>query len=648
MHSLIDWMGYWAVKAIARLMNLLPLKVALGIAKSVGLVCYYFHGRRRVAYVNLKGAFYSRFTPKELKKIARRTYINVAQTAVEMFRFPFLDISYVNKYVPIPNFDRIRKALEKGKGVILLTAHFGNWELQAVASAIRGCPMKILVREQKHSRLNDLLTEFRSTHGNEVIGKGMALREIMQALRKNNIVGILSDQSGGSEGIYIDFFGRETTTPPGVISIALRTGCVVLPCFIMRQKGGRHNIDVNEPLEVPNTGNEESDIKEGLKNYLRLLEDYINKYPDQWLWGHKRWKHTLDRSVLVLSDGKAGHQSQSQAILDMLDIVADEKHLNIKKEVCHVEYKSLFHRRLFFIVAPLLAPFAQGNISFMKYYLSPASYEKLSTQFADVIIACGSGTIPISLFLKRENQARDIVIMKPPFPYDLFSHDVMLIPYHDRFSKHSDRVIRLRTALSPTQPRKLTQEREKLESQLQLKDENVMSVLIGGDTKDYIYNKEMFTNTIDSLIKIVRKYSYTLLVTTSRRTRPDIIEVVKAKLSQEPLCKLLVIPTEKNIKNVVFGMIGVAKIIVVTEDSISMISESVQSGKQVLVLKMASRGMPQKHIRFQENLIREGLIRVSKHDGLLDNFSDLLDKKSKGYNFQEEKARVFHVLRKII
>ena len=647
-HSFIDWIGYWVVKSIARLMNLLPLEAALGIARFSGMVCYYFHRRRRVAYVNLKAAFSSQFTPKQLKKIARRTYTNFAQVGVEIFRFPLMDKAYGDEYIDIPHFERIPHALKKGKGAILLTAHFGNWELQAIASALRGFPMKVLAREQKHSRLNDLLVEFRSAQGNETIGKGMALREIVKALRDNNIVGMVSDQSGGSDGMYLDFFGRRTTTPPGAISIALRTGCVVLPCFIIRKPKGRHCVDVNEPLTIPHTGNQESDIKEGLHNYLRLLEEYIRQYPDQWLWGHKRWKHTLDRSILVLSDEKAGHESQSQAVLDMCGIVADEKHLQIKKEVCRVAYKSSFHRKLLFMMAPFLIPFAQGRITFLRHFLTVPSYEKLSTHYADVIIACGSSTIPISLILKRENAARTIVIMKPPYPYNLFSYDVMLVPYHDRLSPRKKKVIRLRTALSPTHPQKLAAEGKKLKEELGLTDENIMSVLIGGDTKDYIFKEKYLTQALEVLIQIAREHNYYMVVTTSRRTRADIIALVKEKLSREARCKLLVIPTEKNVKNVVFGMIDIAQIIIATEDSISMVSESVQSGKPVIVLKMAPQGMPHKHVRFQNNLIKEGMIQVSTYENLKSTFFNILQQKKATHDFHEEKAHVYHALRKVL
>ncbi|MBU1862137.1 MAG: mitochondrial fission ELM1 family protein [Candidatus Omnitrophica bacterium] len=647
-HFLVDWIGYWAVRLLACCINALPFQWALAVGRFLGAVFYYCHKRKRVAYVNLKAAFGTQYTPRELKRIARRTYVHIAQIAVEMFRFPYLDEAYVDTYVQMDGMERIPQALKKGKGLMFLTGHFGNWELMGIASAIRGFPMKILAREQKHSRLNGFLNRLRSTHDNEVIGKGMAVREIMQALRHNEIVAFASDQSGGPDGVYVDLFDRKTSTPPGVISIAQRTGCVVLPAFIVRKQKGRQHVCVHEPLEIPATGNAKEDVKVGLRNYLQLLEQYVRKYPDQWLWGHKRWKYTLNRSVVFLTDDKAGHRSQVQALLELFEDVAQEKGLQLTTEICTVRYKSEIHRMFLFVIAFLCGRWMQGYIPFLRFFLLPESYEKVRTAYADVVVSCGASAVPLNILLKHENGAKNIAIMKPPFPYNHCNFDLMLIPQHDYCPVKRKNIIKLTVALSPTDTDKLKSEGKKLKEKLMLSNNNIMSVLVGGDTKDYVYDVNMVEKTIDELIRLTRERNGFLLVTTSRRTRPDIIHLVKEKLFQEDCCKLLVIPTENNIENIVYGMIDVARIIIVTEDSVSMISESVQSGKPVIVIKMAKKGISKKHVRFQNNLIDEKLITVNTYENISNSFRVMMKRRGEKQPYSDEKDIISNALRNLI
>jgi Kdo2-lipid IVA lauroyltransferase/acyltransferase len=613
MHSFVDWIGYWALKVLACAFNRLPLLCALHIGKLFGYASYYCHKRGRVAYVNLKAAFGDRYTPQQLKKIARTSFANLSQNLVEMLRFPALDKSYLDTYVKIDGLEKITAALHKGKGLIFLTAHFGNWELLGVASTLTGFPLKVLARQQKHSRMNDLLNEFRSTHGNEVIGKGMALREIMQALKKNEIVGILSDQSGGPDGIYVDFFGRKTSSPPGVISIAQRTGCVVLPTFMVRKEKGYHHIFINAALDIPMTGNEHQDLQSGLKNYLNLLEEFISQHPDQWLWMHKRWKHTLDRHIAIITDNKAGHVSQSEGVFNMIQTLAQEKKLSITKKIVEVEFKSSFHRFLLSSVTLLMMPFIQGRLALLQYFLTPKSYASLKDIYADIVISCGSQTLPLNLLLAKENGAKKIVIMKPPFPFSACSYDLMIVPFHDRLSDERKNVVQLTTALSSVTPELLMSEGEKLKKELKLMGRPVISLFIGGESKRYHFNAEWFKNTIDVLVKVCNEQKAELLITTSRRTRADIIDILKKSLAQAPCCKLLIVATEKNREHIVPAMMAVAQLIMVTEDSVSMISEGIHSERNVIVLKMAETGIAQKFVRFQDNLVAQKIITMSDY-----------------------------------
>jgi Kdo2-lipid IVA lauroyltransferase/acyltransferase len=622
MHSFVDWMGFWSIKALIFLLNLLPIRCALFLARLTGRIVYLFHKRRHVAYVNLKAALGETYESAQLKKIAAGTYENIAQIGVEMFRFPIFDRAYVEKNCSVEGYDELTKALEAKKGVIFLTAHFGNWEISSIISALLGHPMKVLVREQKHSRLNDILTSMRATHGNEVIGKGMALREIVKALHDNQIVGILSDQSGGPTGVYVDFFGRRTTTPAGAISIAQRTGCVVLPTFIIRKKRNQHVIQVNKPLVIPDTGDSAKDVETGITSYVKILEAYIRAYPDQWLWGHKRWKYTLDKSVLVLTDKKPGHENQSKALMSVFDGIAQKEGYGLKKTFCAVSYRSTLHRVLLHCIAPLLSPYIRGRLGLLKLFLRPESYACLSRVYADVVVQCGSSTAPVARLLQAENMAKIISIMKPPFPYECFDYTLVILPKHDTFKNSKQKTVRLSTALSVTDEAFLTETSATLRERFAIPEGKIFSVLIGGDTKNYAFDFNWTSKTIDAICALAESENAFLLVTTSRRTRPDIIDMIKTRLGDCDRCKLLVVPTEENIENVVYGMMGLADAVFVTEDSVSMISESIHAGKKVFVLQMARTGLPKKHAAFQKNLMAEKAIVRTTFGTLIKSFQD--------------------------
>jgi KDO2-lipid IV(A) lauroyltransferase len=608
MHSFVDWTGLFLIKVLILIVNILPLSWALLLGRFWGRIVYSLHKRRRVAYVNLKAAFGSSYQAGELKKIARKMYENIAQTAVELFRMKKINRAFIESHVTVHGFDHLQAAEKEGRGVIFLTAHFGNWELLSNVAALLGYPFKILARDQKHSRLNDLLNEMREAHGNEVIGKGMAIRAMMKALYHNDIVGMLSDQSGGSEGVYVDFFGRRTTTPAGVVTIAKRTNCVVLPSFIVREKDGKHRVDIKEPMVFPDTGDENSDLENGLRTYLELVEEYVRAYPEQWLWGHKRWKHTLDKTLLVLSDSKAGHVTQSKALMALYDEIGEKRGYAFRKVICNVEYHSPLHRMLLHGLAPFLAPCVQGRLDLLRLFLKKESAQKICSHYTDVVITCGSGTVPVGLLLARENMAKLVSIMKPPFPYAGYNYELLILPEHDRFTGRNHRVVRLKTALSLTTEAMLQSEAAKLTERIGPLSGPVVSILFGGDTKKYRMEKEWVEKAFDAFNQLSNERNVTLLVTTSRRTRADIIDCIKAKLSDNARCRLLVIPTEENIENVVYGMIGLADTVFVTEDSISMISESVQAGKTVGVLRMAAKGLPRKHANFQTILEESSLI----------------------------------------
>jgi KDO2-lipid IV(A) lauroyltransferase len=173
-----------------------------------------------------------------------------------------------------------------------MTAHFGAWELSSFAHAVYGYPLKFVVRPIDNPRVEKLISDFRTSSGNTAIQRRSAAREILQALRRNEAVGILFDQNTTqSEGVFAEFFGIPAATTPSIALFALRTGASVVPGFLVWDESlGKHRLRLDPPVNLTDTGNLENDVLENTKLFNKILEDYIRKYPDQWLWIHRRWK----------------------------------------------------------------------------------------------------------------------------------------------------------------------------------------------------------------------------------------------------------------------------------------------------------------------------------------------------------------------
>ena len=602
-----------AVRGLSWLIRALPLEMALRCGRVVGHVIARIHPRRRIAYVNIKAAFGNRYSAKERKDLVSRNIIHLAQNIVEMLSFRKMNLDYFRTYIRAVHLERYVQAIQDAQGTLLITPHFGNWELTQIISCVLGKPLYVLERQQKHTQLDDFLNELRSAHGSVPIRKGRGVRDFIRVLRANGVVGALGDLSGGRDGSKVCFFGRRTTAPSGIFWIARRTGSAVLPCFMVRENGAHHRIFVEEPLRLACTDDEERDVQEYLQSYYHLLENWVRRYPDQWFWLYKRWKYCFTKRILILRDNRPGHQNQLEAIareLEQLRVRLSEDY-EFQFHRVDVKFKSSWHQKLFFVLGVFLIPFAQSRLQFLSFFFEPQCASVLRDLHADLIISAGSSLAPLNLILQRENLARSIAVMKPPFPYGPRRFDLSIIPSHDRWS--SGRVVWTTVPPSRVDEELLRNSAEDLKRRAELQTCNVprISVFIGGSTKKYRFELDQFRKWLDRLKTCTEELGYELLVTTSRRTDPEISAVVKDELAQYPLCKLLVIANESNADQVVYGMLALSEVALVTEDSISMISDAVRARKRVLVLRLGNGKLSRKHKHFQQTLTRRGLVHVA-------------------------------------
>ena len=273
-------------------MEWLPLSVARWFSFALGRLLYLVTpGRRAVAYRNLSLAL-PETSGARRRQIARGAYDNLGRVLLALARLPGLNSSNIREWIDYEGFQHYDSGIKKGRGVLFLTAHLGNWELSAVAHALHGNPMHVMVRPLDNPLLDRLLESRRTHCGNRTIRKQEFGRAILRALRDNEPVGILADQNISDEhGWFVDFFGLKASASPAFAKVAMRTGATVIPgVAVWRPREQRYVLKFYPPIEMISTGDEESDLIVNTQRCHDGIERMIRDYPEQWLWMHRRWK----------------------------------------------------------------------------------------------------------------------------------------------------------------------------------------------------------------------------------------------------------------------------------------------------------------------------------------------------------------------
>ena len=595
-------------KLTGPLVRCMPKSFSLAFGRTVGSLVYCFDLKHRaIAHANMKSAFGHRASPQQLASMTRRFYRTFGENLMEIFFIPLVNKDYLKEYIEIVGRENVDAAFKRGKGVILLAMHEGSWELSNIICAHLAFPFNFFVRDQRYPRLDNILNAYRFQLGCRVIHRGNQIRQLLQVLSRNEAIGITADQ-GGKKGALVNFFGREASMSTGAVKMALKSDAAVIPCFYVRLNGPYIRVIFEPPYQLKQSGDKDADVRDNLQGLIKRFEKYIDAYSKEYLWSYKIWKYGRDKRALILSDGKAGHMRQSQAVADKLRVCLAERDNTLEVDVVDLKFKNKSARRALSLGFCLSGRYnCQGCLTCLRKCLEDEVYAALISKKYEFIISCGSALAPVNFILSRENLAKSTVIMRPGL-MSVKKFDLVVMPRHD-CPPRAVNVLICSGALNLVNDNYLSEQSQKLSQVCGLKQPAsglTLGLFIGGDNKDFQMPVELVAEVAKQLKLSAQNTGADILATTSRRTSPAVENLLEAQLAGDAHCKLLVVANKKNIPEAAGGIMGLSDIVIVSPESISMISEAAGSKKYVLVFCAA--GLGRRHKRFLEYFAKNNYI----------------------------------------
>ncbi|NLO56287.1 MAG: lysophospholipid acyltransferase family protein [Thermovirga sp.] len=279
------------LKGFGWIVNRMPHTFSVRLGGWMGILVWLF-SRARVDRAEARCVKVLQVGVTLARAIVKESYQNLGRGLAEVLRLPSLCPNILN-YVEIHGEENLRDALAKGKGVVALTAHFGNWEYAAAVLAMRGFPMNAIGAEQRDPRITDLVVSLRSSCGVKTMSRGFDLKGAVRCLRDGEVLGVLLDQDFGDDGMVVPFMGMPASTPFGPVKMADRLGSAVVPIFIIRRPDGvRHDLFIEPALEEAGGAPFGQDVEASLELCNDTLGEWIVRYPEQWMWLYPRWAST--------------------------------------------------------------------------------------------------------------------------------------------------------------------------------------------------------------------------------------------------------------------------------------------------------------------------------------------------------------------
>ncbi len=536
-------MIYQLLKLIRLILLRLPLGAALLAARLIGLF-FYCNGRKRgVAFRNIKSAFPDK-TKREIDSILKKSFNHFGLTVIESLIIP-----RIYEYI---NLDQ-KTNLYPGGG-IFVGIHAGNWEL-AISCWAQRHKFAVFAQQQKHSGLDKFLNQLRQ---GEKIKVCFTLKELIKVLRQDGMVGVVIDHGAEADALEIEFFSHLVPTPKGAVYLARKFNKKIYTTFCRRKKNFSHSLEINSAIDVGN-----KDDREILTELNKIYENILRKYPWEYFWYYKRFKRKINRDVLIISDGKPGHLKQAKAFLSLLI----EEGQPIRSKIIEVRYKDKFKRML----ADIAVYFAPKNClscgKFLTYLLDQESWQALDRISADIVVSAGSFIAPINNLFSSYLGAKSVTILRPNTSLRKF--DLAIIPEHDRIQ--ADSATMIKGALF--YPDDFQAKMKKCREFFNLSSGKKISFFLGGPVSE----PESFIDNLRILIPKLKEFSlkkgYKLLISTSRRTPKEAENYLEEELANFKNLEALVIANRNNYDFVFEGFGGLADIVLVSSESVSMVSE---------------------------------------------------------------------------
>jgi KDO2-lipid IV(A) lauroyltransferase len=286
-----NWLIYRFIQLLAFWMIRLPRGAALKFCGFLGRLAYWIVAdARRMTAKNLSRTFGWPEGHPRLARMTRGVFINAGKNVADLALIPRLNEVNIDRLIRVKGRHHLDLAMAQGRGVVGITGHIGNWELMAAWVAIKGYPLSAVARRVYDVRLDRILNDLRKNANVRGISRDAGVKEMIRVLRRGEMLGVLMDQDTKVRGVFVPFFGRPAHTPVGPVILAMKTGAVIVPMAIHRQKNETYLITIEQPLELAYTGNREEDILINTTACTSALERLIRLDPVQWVWMHDRWR----------------------------------------------------------------------------------------------------------------------------------------------------------------------------------------------------------------------------------------------------------------------------------------------------------------------------------------------------------------------
>ena len=280
------------VWVLVRFLGLLPRSVARSLGAGISMLAWHLLPRlQRVGLRNLELAF-PEWSGQQRQSVLRRLYRHLGWLLAEFCQMPKYTPQNTQSFLRYEGLEHYLAARDKGKGVLIVTGHLGAWELSSFYHSLMGQPMSMVIRRLDNTRVDQLVNRIRCLHGNRVLHKDDFARGLLGAMRQGETVGILMDTNmTPPQGVFVPYFGTLACTASGLARVALRTGAAVLPGFMLWEEAEKkYVLHFGEEIAMECTGNDDADTVANTARCTAAIEAYVRRYPDQWLWVHRRWK----------------------------------------------------------------------------------------------------------------------------------------------------------------------------------------------------------------------------------------------------------------------------------------------------------------------------------------------------------------------